>query len=141
MSQRETEKKTVLLDFACNDYRNGDCLGRFEAVNVRLEFDDEYIEFECDTTSVSFPGSNGLRVGRCLVSHTGKYTWVGNWCWDGARISAEDCAKVLLYLRGKRNARCIGGPCGIFEKFETATEQEIVGELGGASVGANREPA
>src|SRR5579859_6866537 len=106
------------IDFACNDYRNGDCLGRFEAVNVTWPGGIEYIEFECDTTTVEWKDAK-LHVGRVAVASGRKLMWIGNWCWDGCYVTPEDCARILVYLRDKRNARCIGGPCGMFERFET----------------------
>lgn len=122
----------VEIAFACNHWKNGEPLGHFEAVNVTGEL-FEYIEIECMRTSIDHASPNAiLRVGRVQVPYVAYTSWLGNWCWDGFSVTVEDCARVLNYLRTRRGARCIGGPTGLFERFDEdapLTEQQIVEAL------------
>jgi len=119
------------ISFACNDHRNGNFTGYFEAANVT--HDGDYIEFECSRTRIEWvPADRQLHIGKGKVPYISHRPWVGNWCWDEFVVSAQACAQILDYLRAKRWAHCIGGPCGLFERFNdewSITVEEIIKEL------------
>ena len=123
---------------ACNDWRNGDPTGKFEHSEVTREPYGCVVELEHMETTVDYKSSRIdhtcgdpacvspahlrrlpaiLRVGRLTVPCFGHTSWLGNWCWDGFSVSEESAAKIINYLRDKREAHCIGGESDVFDKI------------------------
>lgn len=93
--------------FACNDHRNGMPCGRVCSVHVSI---DNHVVLELDAGDLrgprfawEYPDGHDMpgraKVGRRrfpIVGHHG--TWVGNWCWDDARMKEPTARELVAYL-------------------------------------------
>ena len=105
---------------ACNDWRNGMPMNRFEHSEfLRPEGFGCIAEFEHMPTTVSHD-KEFLRVGRLRVRYLNYRQWVGNWCWNQWLLSEKAAAKVVNYLRAKRQAHCIGGEVIVTDRIEAS---------------------
>lgn len=91
----------------CNDWRNGNFLGRAESVEIH-DVSLEGGSVTCNwinkriNSAKSYEGTSTLRIGRLLVPCLGYKTWVGNWCWDCATVRAVHALKIINYLAKSR---------------------------------------
>jgi len=92
---RRRRVPTVLVSFACNDYRNGN-LGE-SVENVHL--DDEEIQLVGRSLTYREHDRDGkVQVGRRRFAHEGITPWLGNWCWNGARMQVPEARRLVAYL-------------------------------------------
>ena len=91
----------------CNDDRNGDFLGRAEAIEVE-DIQLEGGSVTCNWISrrlsraKSYEGDSTLRIGRLFIPCLEYRTWVGNCCWDCAKIRAVHALRIINYLAKAR---------------------------------------
>jgi hypothetical protein len=107
-------EETLTVNFCCNDPDNGRATGRVDTIDadglIRLTGPDL-------TYRVNVSGPGTLRVGRRLFAHHGYREWVGNWCWDAARLTADELARLVNYLR-ERGWGCEEAETTLFERWE-----------------------
>ena len=88
---------TIELMLCCNDDRNGMNTGHADGIDL-CDNGDIMMALR-GTPRVCRLVGNVLTIGRIKVTAITYQTWVGNWCWDCARVTLEDAARVLNYLR------------------------------------------
>lgn len=84
---------TVFVMFCCNDHRNGMPTGRIDALEA---------EGVCHLVGNASYRENGrsVKIGRFTYPlESGIGAWVGNWCWNGARMQVSVLAALLERLR------------------------------------------
>lgn len=92
----------LLLSFACNDPADGSCLNRFDQFRIEREDPWDETQLEGRPMVVRFHETTRyLQVGRRSFPAKGFATWVGNWCWDGARVDEKAGKQVVDYLLAK----------------------------------------
>jgi hypothetical protein len=108
---------SIHVMLCCNDWRDGNFEGRAECVEI------EGLKMQGGSIRVNH--ENGvLQFGRLKVKASYK-TWVGNWCWDMATVSAVDARRMLNYLI-RQKWHCEEGACGLFDKINAGQE---IGEV------------
>jgi hypothetical protein len=118
----------VRVNFACNDPDNGDCLGRFnhmdvDAGDLHMEFEGYYDEEDGCPVEFSFATRSGMgrvKVGSLEVQAFAFRGWYGNWCWDGVSVSWVDALALINQLGP--DWRMTEGPCLLFDAFEARHE-------------------
>lgn len=108
----------IILHIACNDYRNGLPQHYADAFDFGTDapllcLRDGRVRYRVETS----PNSNKVRylhIGRLKVRCLGYSTWVGNWCWDAARVSIDDAARLLAYLQRSGRWTCEEGATKLF---------------------------
>lgn len=111
---------TVML--CCNDPNNGLFLGKAESIEVgdiELEGPSIAISYKEQKLSRASPmeGEHTLRIGRLQVPALGYKTWVGNWCWDAAKVRGVHALRILNFLAAKPHWHCTQAVCEIYEAF------------------------
>ena len=111
----------ITVNFACNDPRNGDCLGKFERFDV--DGGDLHMEFEGPETEIKFdfPITNGygvVTVGNQQFHALAYRNWYGNWCWDAACFSWDVALAIINHLGASGDWRMTEGPCSLFDAFD-----------------------
>ena len=112
---------------ACNDWRNGNPLGKFEHSEITRSRSPYgcVVEMEHRETTVDWNDAEKIvKVGRLRVPYLSHHSWVGNWCWDEWTVSEESAAKIINYLRDKRSAHYIGGESVVCDKIESKAAVE-----------------
>lgn len=111
------------LLMACND-DNGNHQGFAE--QIQFEMDDNFdpvLELEgVISCEIVFRVSRGVTTGRLRLSHRwfpieGYGTWVGNMCWDAARITTETAAAIANYLLALKKLDCVAGQVELYEAW------------------------
>lgn len=131
---------TIDLMLAVNHYGNGMHTGRVDAVDLYTP--DESV---APLLRLAGPPSRCylshsqnshkpriLHIGRLRVRILSYATWVGNWCWDQARINIEDAPRIINYLQ-RRGWICEEGATHLFDKYVagkdiTIDDLEVVNE-------------
>ena len=126
--------------FLCNDSRNGHFLGRLASVHIDdwIELDgpqtlidrdgneiDEDEDDHCDAESVGvteFVADDDIvAIGSSGVfPHKGYREWVGNWCWDCARMEPAIVVRMLNALM-VAGWDCHSGASSLFQKWKART--------------------
>ena len=88
---------TIELMLCCNDDRNGMNTGHADGIDL-CDNGDIMMALR-GTPRVCRLVGNVLTIGRIKVTAITYQTWVGNWSWDCARVTLEDAARVVNYLR------------------------------------------
>lgn len=113
----------VLIMFCCNDWRNGNCLGQadsFELFGCEIEGG---APIRIDYKPKKLPGSNvadgdhTLIFGRLKIPCISWSSWVGNWCWDAAKVRHVHAVECWNYLVARKDYQCVHGPEKLFEGF------------------------
>lgn len=111
-------KASAWVDVACNDPDNGSFAGRANMITYRL-WDNSYCELEADNwDGYAFKElAGGIRIHRRVFGIAGAKDWVGNWCWNGYKLSREQAKRLIGTLRDSGRWRCTHGPCAWFDWF------------------------
>jgi hypothetical protein len=111
-------KATAWFDVACNDPDNGVFDGKTHAITYRM-WDGEYVELEADDwNGYAFTEiAGGIRLHRRVFSIEGSKDWVGNWCWNGYKLSRTQAKRLIGTLRESGRWRCTHGPCAWYDWF------------------------
>lgn len=104
----------MMILLCCNNPDNGMDTGYFESACLELD-DGESVELDCPRMRCE-DGCGTLKIGRRRFRYLSAHTWIGNWCWDGWRVTPEVGQAILEYLR-QRGAHCTAGPTEIYEAF------------------------
>ena len=97
---------TVML--CCNDHRNGMFQGFVEQIEVGDRSGDIFLAMDgycrmsdgpVEIATPSGERRRVIRVGRFQYGVRGYSEWFGNWCWDLARLTSGDAARLLNNLR------------------------------------------
>ncbi len=116
--------KSILIEFACNDPRNGNDTGRVGKIQLQIGGECA-AELDCGfwppsqfpRFSAGVPPDRWIKISRRTFLILNYTTWVGNWCWDAAGVTPAVAADILNYLRelGWHNE---GGFCEIGQKWD-----------------------
>lgn len=116
-------KTSVVVMLAVNDPQNGNFAGDCISVDI-----SDVIRVGGDEAAlpVAFvhDRSASANLGGVLVIETERYRywnyrgWVGNWCWDAARMKVEDVAKLLEQLRSA-HWTCVEAESALFDAWKT----------------------
>ena len=76
-----------------------------------------------------------LRISRRMFPIVSYGTWIGNWCWDGARVTIPVANAIANYLQSMDKFNCIQGEESLYDawaakqhiRFETVLEIEESG--------------
>jgi len=109
----------IRICYACNDPRNGDDLGRSEAIEFTLA--DETVRLVGGSV-VTKLAEGRLQIGRVYVPVLASSTWHGNWCWDSALVHLAPARDAWNYLAKRRNWHCEEGPELLFDAFNARRE-------------------
>lgn len=92
------------LMLCVNDPDNGVDTGRVDGIDVAFAGDPESLlelrgqPLVCRTIQDAYGTPHILRVGRVNAAIITYQGWVGNWCWDMARVNLEDALRVILVV-------------------------------------------
>lgn len=103
----------ILVMLAVNNWRNGSHQGFID----QIEFDD-WLKLEGLRTACRHEKDGTLRIGRRHFPIRGYGTWVGNWCWDAARVTTEVAQEIAEYLRASGRWSCFEAEEHVFEAWE-----------------------
>jgi hypothetical protein len=101
-----------------NDPDNGSHTGRVDGVD--LHDDDIAMSLRGQSLKCTLVGGV-LRIGHVTVEAITYQTWVGNWCWDCAKVQLSDAARIVNYLR-RRKWDCEQGYTHLYEAFEAGKD-------------------
>lgn len=101
----------VRVSLACNDHRNGEHQGYIEAVQIVDVIQLEGARLRC------FRMDGRLIVAGLTLPLHGYWTWVGNWCWDEARLTELDAWRLLEALRRER-WHCTEAEAGLYAAWD-----------------------
>lgn len=110
----------IQVAFCCNDHRNGNFTGRFDAIYF-YHPSGEPVKIEGGENAVSFSG-RGVKVCRKTFRCRGHTQWVGNWCWDAVWMTPDDAAQLINYLRTLGGWRAHCAPSEIFDAINETAE-------------------
>lgn len=103
---------TMLIMFACNHYDNGSDLGKADA----FEFGD-LLHIAGGWIVVRRIGVDKLRIGRRVFPIISYGSWIGNWCWDGARVTLEVANRIAAHLQATGRFNAEHGEATIFDMW------------------------
>jgi hypothetical protein len=117
---------------ACNNPDNGEFTGECDFIEFDSGSGDIEIRMQGRSVTVNFErkghrdggpatGDCTLRVGRITIPALGYESWVGNWCWDEARVRHVFALKVLNYLI-RRGWHCEEGPSEFFDAINSGRQ-------------------
>lgn len=122
----------IHVSFCCNNPENGQPIGRCCAVQLDAFNGSDTIEFESPDFGFEGAGNvlkqvekpkdsayrcdGGFKLGRRVFACAGWKCWVGNWCWDGTRMTGVDVLNLVWHMQ-KLKYRCVNGPDEFFDLF------------------------
>jgi len=116
-------RKTILVMFACNDYRSGNPANELFGIHFG---DAMTIERYIVDAKTSFWDGGGevVHIGRRKFPCRSYRNWIGNWCWDGAQFTLQVAADLANYVKslriGDTQKFCIeSGADGLFDKWKS----------------------
>lgn len=94
-------QRTTIVSIACNHYHNGMFQGHFSSIEcgeVTLEspWADRNLKIRVDEQAKQ------LTIGKRSWPFISSKDWLGNWCWNGYRVTSEVAAEIMTYVRSKR---------------------------------------
>lgn len=101
--------RTINIHFGCNNPRDGQFMDRCALFDLDGELSIESNIYKGD----DLWGAKIRRADNLVTIHRRSFRvvgwdyWVGNWCWDVARMVPDEAAKLLSYLRA---LQCSGSP-------------------------------
>lgn len=107
----------ICVAFACNDYRNGNDLGRAESVNVCYGTAPT-IELQGSSKVFRLHNPRVLRVGRRLYPIISFREWYGNWCWNAVCVNRIVASMIVNQLIDA-GWHCDGAATDMFEKLNS----------------------
>lgn len=117
------------LMICVNDPDNGCDTERVDGIDVESEGTDQLLELRgqplvCRT--FQDPGGKvvQLQIGRLKMPVYGYGSWVGNWCWDCARVDLADAVRVINYVQ-RRGWDCEAGWTSLYEAFAEGKEFSV----------------
>lgn len=124
--------KHIDLMLCVNDPDNGVDTGRVDGIDVAFVGNPESLlelrgqPLVCRTIQGADGRPHILRVGRVNAAIITYQGWVGNWCWDMARVNLEDALRVINYVQ-RRGWQCEMGEITLYDAF--AAGVGITGEM------------
>lgn len=112
---KKLRRPHVELMLCCNDHRNGMHTGRVDGADL-MYGGDIALALRGRPLTCKLMGDI-LQIGHVKVQPITYQTWVGNWCWDSAKLSLDDAARVLTYLR-KRAWDCEMGYKALWDIYD-----------------------
>lgn len=110
----------MLLMLAVNNPDNGCDSGRVCAITFEYENSPDFaLELEDGDMVCRRESDGSLRIGRRRFPIHGYATWVGNWCWDCARVTTETAQEIAEYLRASGKWHLLSGYEELFEAWES----------------------
>lgn len=101
----DADDQPVRVSFACNSHRNGNFLGRFEAVEIDMGGGDLVALSSRDGRAPRLrwligEGSNviAVKVHRRRYRAHYRQRWEGNWCWDACQMTVPEARRLLAWL-------------------------------------------
>src|SRR5688572_27825052 len=105
--------QTILLMFCCNNPDNGVNIGMADA----FQFDD-LIELEGTFVICRHVNDSMLKISHRQFPILSYSTWIGNWCWDGARVTIPVANAIANYLRSLNKFNCIQGEASLYDAWD-----------------------
>lgn len=114
----------LTLMLCVNHHRNGAFTGRCRDISLgdALTLDSPYIDasLKCEIETARF------RLGKVRWwPHAREIPWLGNWCWQGLRVTAATAADVLNFALAKGYTPTVGW-CTLWEKIDAG---QAIGSL------------
>lgn len=102
---------TILIMFAVNELDYGQNTGKADA----FEFDGfDTLKIEGLPVCCKRIGNDMIRISRRKFPIISYRSWIGNWCWDGARVTIETANQIANYLRSTGKFECVEGEESIY---------------------------
>jgi hypothetical protein len=116
------KRELVSIHMACNDPDNGDFAGHV----CQIALPGNALELTAkDWNILGFRGCPKLREDGSHFVLSGKpwpfvrrVWWIGNWCWDGYAMTAENATAFLVWLHKRGLFHCEGGWCELCEAWD-----------------------
>lgn len=112
MAKTPVSKQTIFLMFCTNDPDNGSHTGRSDS----FEFDD-LMRLEGGSVVCRHIG-NSIKIHRRKYPILSYGSWIGNWCWDGARVTVETANAIANYLQSLDEFSCNEAEEGLYEAWQ-----------------------
>lgn len=109
----------VKIYLSCNNPDNGNPQGYVESVQINVGSIEPALVLEGNRLKCrAYPTIYVLSLGHFKkIELLNYHTWVGNWCWNMATVSAKEAVKVVNYLK-RRGWHCEGGWADMCDKWE-----------------------
>lgn len=112
--------KHRVLNFCCNDHRNGIFAGRVD--HISYEFCEGWDLLELYSVHehgslMAYPSDGVIKIARRKFRIVGHKEWYGNWCWNAAAMRRREAHRLLRYLFDLGTWRCESGPTRLFRWF------------------------
>ena len=104
---------TLLIMFCCNDPDNGSNTGRADAFSF-----DNMIELDGPFIICKKANDHLLQINRRSFPIMSYQTWIGNWCWDGARVTIPVANAIANYLLSLDKFRCGAGESSLYDAWQ-----------------------
>lgn len=106
----------IVFMMACNNPDNGVHQGWADHFTFEVGWEPT-LELEGQRIAVRLEGDQ-LRVSRRKFHIQNYGEWVGNWCWDAAKMDVATALDLIAYLQSMKKFQCISGFSDIFDAWK-----------------------
>lgn len=108
------DEKTIFLMFCVNEPDYGQNTGKADA----FEFDGfDTMKIEGLPVTCKRIGRDKLKISRRTFPILSYGSWIGNWCWDGARVTVETANEIAAYLKSLGKFDCVEGEESLYDAW------------------------